>query len=112
VQDDELWICCESQDRYGTDLFVDGLNELAGNDGYNWNFFKISKSSIIAGVAIMHKFKLTLVHHNRFQIEQQNYVYRMINGESTNEPDPDSKFADVWDATRYGFQHYFYWING
>jgi hypothetical protein len=112
IMDSELWICCESQDRYGTDTFVDGLNNMASQDGYNWNFFKISKSSIIAGVAIMHRFKLTLVHHNRFQIEQQNYVYRMINGETTNEPDPASKFCDIWDGARYGFQHYFYWING
>ena len=110
ISDTTLWICCESQDRYGTEVWVDSLNQIASSKGYDWNFFKISKTSILAGVQIMHKFKLNLIRHPRFEIEQQNYVYRIINGNSTNEPDPASKFCDIWDGARYGFQHFFYWV--
>ena len=57
---DELWICCESQDKYGTDAWVDSLNSIANSKGVNWNFFKIQKTSILAGVEIMKKFNLHL----------------------------------------------------
>lgn len=106
---DELWIVCESQDNSGTELFVDGLNQLAASHGYNWNFYKVVKKSILAGVSIMKSFKLTLVRHPRFEIEQQNYCYRYQNGIPTNEPDPQSQFCDIWDGARYVFQTYFYW---
>jgi hypothetical protein len=118
VNSEELWVCCESQDRYGTDTWVSSLNEIANIKGYNWNFFKIEKKSILAGVEIMKKFKLHLVEQkvsngklSRFRQEQQNYMYRVINGESTNEPDPQSKWCDIWDGARYGFQHYFLNVN-
>ena len=115
--DDTIWICCESQDRYGTEVWVDSLNQLAMNHGYNWNFFKISKKSILAGVQIMKKFQLNIVEsehahiRDRFRLEQQNYMYREINGVSSNEPDPASKFCDIWDGCRYAFQHFFYWMT-
>jgi hypothetical protein len=115
---DELWICCESQDRYGTDTWVQSLNEIAFGKGYNWNFFKIEKKSILAGVEIMKKFNLHLVEQkvtsgklSRFRLEQQNYMYKTVNGETTNEPDPNSKFCDIWDGARYGFQNYFANVN-
>lgn len=108
---DELWICCESQDRYGTEMFVDSLNMLASAEGRNWNFFKVSKISISAGVSIMQRFKMKLVYNKHFEAEQQNYVYKMYKGEPTNEPDPESKFNHIWDAARYGFQTYFYWAK-
>ena len=118
IHSKELWICCESQDRYGTEIWVDSLNSLASSRGYNWNFFKIKKTSILAGIEIMKKFKLYLVEqetHNgkmsRFRLEQENYTYKIINGESTNEPDPNSKYCDIWDGARYGFQNNFYWVN-
>ena len=108
---DELWICCESADRYGTEMFVDSLNMLASSEGRNWNFFKVSKISISAGVSIMQRFKMKLVSNKHFEAEQQNYVYKMYKGEATNEPDPQSKFNHIWDAARYGFQTYFYWAK-
>lgn len=106
---DELWICCDSADKYGTEAFVDSLNLIAGSRNKNWNFFKISKISIAAGVGLMQRFKLHCVGSPRFEIEQQNYVYKMYKGESTNEPDPDSKFNHIWDGVRYAVQHNFYW---
>ena len=57
----------------------------------------------------MKSFKLTLVRHPRFIVEQQNYCYAYQKGMPTNEPDPNSNFCDIWDGARYGFQHYFYW---
>ncbi len=114
----ELWICCESQDRYGTETWVQSLNEIAFGKGYNWNFFKIEKKSILAGVEIMKKFILHLVEQpvtsgklSRFRLEQQNYMYKIVNGEPTNEPDPNSKFCDIWDGARYGFQNNFAGVN-
>ena len=38
-------------------------------------------------------------------------MYKVINGEPTNEPDPQSKWCDIWDGARYGFQNNFYWVN-
>lgn len=118
AKDIELWICGESQDRYGTETWVSSLNEIAFSKGYNWNFFKIQKKSILAGVEIMKKFKLNLVEMpatngklSRFQLEQQNYVFRTVNGQTTNEPDPNSRFCDIWDAARYGFQNNFAYVN-
>ncbi len=118
VLSDELWICCESQDRYGTDAWVDSLNSIASTKGYNWNFFKIQKTSILAGIEIMKKFNLHLVEQHtksgklsRFRLEQQNYTYKVVNGEPTNEPDPQSRWCDIWDGARYGFQNNFYWVN-
>lgn len=116
---EELWICCESQDTHGTETWVSSLNEIAYAKGVNWNFFKISKKSILSGVEIMLKFNLHLVEMpkplsgklSRFRIEQQNYMYKLINGEPTNEPDPQSKFCDIWDGARYGFQHNFSTVN-
>ncbi|MFZ4798261.1 MAG: hypothetical protein ACOYMA_12265 [Bacteroidia bacterium] len=115
---DELWICCESQDTHGTETWVLSLNEIAYSKGLNWNFFKISKRSILAGVEIMLKFRLFLVEQkttssklSRFRLEQQNYMYKTVNGETTNEPDPNSKFCDIWDGARYGFQHNFLGVN-
>ena len=114
---ESIWICCESQDRYGTEVWVDSLNQLANHHGYNWNFFKIQKKSILAGVSIMKKFKINIVESDqphireRFRQEQQNYMYRVINDVSTNEPDPASKFCDIWDGVRYAYQHFFYWAN-
>lgn len=115
---EELWICCESQDSNGTEAWVSSLNSIASYKGYNWNFFKISKKSILSGVEIMKKFQLHLVKQptksgrlSRFMLEQQNYMYRIINGEPSNEPDPMSKWCDIWDGARYGFQHYFYNVN-
>ena len=106
----QLYIVCESQDRHATSQFVVNLNQLALAHGKNWNFFKVSKKTILAGVTIMKKFNLFLVDNPRFRIEQQNYVYREVKGEATNEPDPDSKFCDIWDGARYAFQHYFSYI--
>lgn len=118
AKDIELWICCESQDRYGTDTWVSSLNDIANMKGYNWNFFKIEKKSILAGIEIMKKFRLHLVEQHpqsgkisRFRLEQQNYVYKVINGESSNEPDPQSKWCDIWDGARYGFQNNFFNVN-
>lgn len=117
LKDEQVWVCCESQDRYGTEVWVDSLNQLANTHGYNWNFFKISKKSILAGVSIMKKFQLSIVEseqahiRDRFRLEQQNYMYRVINDASTNEPDPTSKFCDIWDGVRYAFQHFFYWAT-
>ena len=118
IDSDELWICCESQDKYGTEAWVASLNEISSAKGYNWNFFKIQKTSILAGVSLMKKFKLNLVEQHsksgklsRFRLEQQNYIFRIINGESTNEPDPASKFCDIWDSARYGFTHFWFGVN-
>ena len=70
----------------------------------------------MAGVSIMLRFKLTLIRMNklnpnedRFVLEQQNYIYKInpFSNEPTNEPDPDSKYCDIWDAARYGFQNNF-----
>lgn len=115
---EEVWIVCESQDTHGTDAWVESLNAIANYKNLNWNFFKISKRSILAGVEIMLKFKLYLVEQkasngklSRFRLEQQNYMYKVINGESSNEPDPQSKWCDIWDGARYGFQHYFWNVN-
>lgn len=116
---EELWICCESQDTHGTETWVSSLNEIAYAKGLNWNFFKIQKKSILSGVEIMQKFKLLLVEMpirvdgkiSRFKLEQQNYMYKVVNGVPTNEPDPQSKFCDIWDGARYGFQHNFSNIN-
>ena len=106
----ELWIACESQDKYGTESFVDGLNTIANAKGLNWNFFKVNKKSIIAGVSLMKKFNLHLVDTPEMKKEQQNYLHRKINGVFVNEPDPESKFCHIWDGARYGFIHFFYWI--
>lgn len=116
IYSDELWICCESQDKFAGTDWVISLNEIAAKKGYNWNFFKISKKSILAGVSIMLRFKLTLVrmdkrnpNKDRFVLEQQNYIYKIhpTTQKPTNEPDPDSKYCDIWDAARYGFQNNF-----
>lgn len=107
---DEIWIACESQDKYGTESFVDGLNMIASSHGLNWNFFKVNKKSIIAGVSLMKKFKLHLVDTPEMRKEQQNYLHKKINGNFINEPDPESNFCHIWDGARYGFIHFFYWI--
>jgi hypothetical protein len=77
---DEVWVCCESQDKYGTETFVDGLNEIASSLGLNWNFFKIEKKSIVSGVVLMKKFNLHLVETPEMIKEQQNYLHRKIHG--------------------------------
>lgn len=107
---DELWIACESQDKYGTEAFVDGLNSIAVVNGNNWNFFKVKKTSILAGVTLVKKFKLTLIDNPFMRREQQNYVHKKVFGKFINEPDPDSKFNHIWDAVRYGVSHFFYWV--
>ena len=107
---DEMWIACESQDKYGTESFVDGLNMIASSQGLNWNFFKVNKKSIIAGVSLMKKFRLHLVDTPEMRKEQQNYLHKKINGNFINEPDPESNFCHIWDGARYGFIHFFYWI--
>jgi hypothetical protein len=73
----------------------------------NWNFFKVSKSSIAARVDLVKKFRLKLVEHKRLRLEQQNYIYK----EGTNQPDPDSKFCDCFDALGYGVSNYFSNVN-
>lgn len=97
-----FWICCESQDNYMGDNWVEELNKLAYYAGLNYNFFKISKGSIAGRVDLAKSFDITLVDHPRMRIEQQNYIYL----EGTSQPDPKSKFCDCWDAIGYGVWHY------
>ena len=97
-----FWICCESQDNYMGDNWVEELNKLAYYAGLNYNFFKISKGSIAGRVDLAKQFDITLVDHPRMRIEQQNYIYL----EGTSQPDPKSKFCDCWDAIGYGVWHY------
>ena len=104
---DTFWICCDSADSYMGENWVEELNNIAFQEGRDYNFFKISKGSISARVDLLKMFTLNLVRHPRLEIEQINYVYKKINGESTNQPDPDSKFCDCWDAIGYGI-----WQNG
>jgi hypothetical protein len=108
IQSNELWICCESQDNYMGTNWVDALNALANIYGYNWNFFKVVKTSISGRVDLMRKFNLTFVDHPRLKLEQQNYVYKSINGRATNQPDPMSKWCDCLDAIGYGVLNNFY----
>jgi hypothetical protein len=104
---DELFIVCESQDNYMGTNWVRALNDLAHKVGLNWNFFKVSKSSIAARVDLVKKFRLKLVEHKRLRLEQQNYIYK----EGTNQPDPASKFCDCFDALGYGVSNYFSNVN-
>lgn len=104
---DSFWICCDSVDSYMGENWVEALNNYAYLEGKNYNFFKISKGSISARVDLLKMFHLTIVDHPRMRIEAINYVYQKINGESTNQPDPHSKFCDCWDAIGYGI-----WQNG
>lgn len=104
---DSFWICCDSVDAYMGENWVEALNNYAYQEGKNYNFFKIMKGSISARVDLLKMFNLTIVDHPRMKIEAINYVYQKINGESTNQPDPHSKFCDCWDAIGYGI-----WQNG
>lgn len=99
---DCFWVCCESQDNYMGENWVEELNNIAYREGKNYNFFKISKGSISGRVDLLKSFNLTFVRHKRLEIEVINYVYMQINGESTNQPDPNSKFCDCLDAIGYG----------
>lgn len=99
---DEFWICCDSADAYMGENWVEELNNIAYQQGKNYNFFKISKGSISARVDLMKMFELRFVEHDRLKKEVINYTYLKINDISTNQPDPNSRFCDCLDAIGYG----------
>lgn len=56
-------------------------------------------------VDLINRYNIHIVRDSDFEKEQKNYFYREINGIKTNEPDPNSKYCHLWDATGYACQH-------
>ena len=99
---DEFWVCCDSQDSYMGENWVEELNNISYQQGRNYNFFKISKGSISARVDLSKMFELIFVEHKRLREEVINYIYLKIDEKETSQPDPHSKFCDCLDAIGYG----------
>jgi phage terminase large subunit len=97
---DEMWIFCDSADKNRNDEeYVIALNEFAMRDGHNWNFVKVRKKSVGYGLDIINGFDLHFVHNVNLETEIQNYVYKIVEGNTTNIP--IDAFNHYFDQLRY-----------
>jgi len=56
-------------------------------------------------VDILNRYNLHIVDDPDFRREQENYTFREVNGVVFNEPDPNAKWCNLWDAAGYAAQH-------
>lgn len=104
----EMWIVCDSQDKFEGEFMVSGLNNKASEDGKNWNFVKAQKPRVVVRIEMMKRYKLFCVrkgddtHPTKFaETEFKNYIFgKFPNGQPTNEPeDAFNHGMDSWGYT-------------
>ena len=103
----ELWIICDSQDRFEGEFMVSGLCNKASEDGKNWNFIKAQKPRVVVRIEMMKRYKLFCVRKGdesdvtKFaETEFKNYIFgKFPNGQPTNEP--EDKFNHGMDSWGY-----------
>ena len=56
-------------------------------------------------VDILNRHDLHIVKDPHFKKEQEKYTFKEVNGIMLSDPDPDSKYCHLWDASGYAAQH-------
>ena len=104
----KILVACDSKDTYKDEEFVLQLNSISSQKGYRWQFVKVQKPRVVVRIALMKRFRHLIVKNKNVELEAQNYVYEIVDGQPTN--NPVDKFNHFWDALGYAVIYFYKWL--